>query len=108
MLLYSKCLGVIPFLKAHEGIHEQCLVKFFLCHIMEKQRVRKLGKFSYINFFPLFLKFKSSGKVSREESQNDQKLCGRKTFSQNTKDQILCAVVLFPPPTFILISLGLS
>lgn len=106
MLLSSKFLAVISFLKAHKGIHEQCPGNFSLCHIMEKQRERGLGKFNYGNFFPIFLKFKSSGKVSWEESQNDQKLRGSKTFSQNTKDQILSAVVLFPPTTLILIILS--
>lgn len=38
MLLSSKFLGVISFLKAHGDIHEQGAVKFSLFHIMEKQR----------------------------------------------------------------------
>lgn len=107
MLLSSKLLAVISFLKARECIHEQCPVMFSLCHTMEKQR--GLGKFNYGNFFPSFWSLSQVEKYLKRSHKMIRNYMVEKLSHKTLRVLwIRCAAVLFPLPSLILISLELS
>lgn len=80
----------------------------FLYSMLWKSRERELGKFHYSNFFPSFWSLSQVEKYLKRSPKIIRNYVVKKPSQKNIKDQIHCAVVLFPLPTLILISLELS